>query len=344
MSTTNLGIVMLAPGQEDQDVTINTGLQTVDNVLSETLVIDMADEDLNLTLLQARASGKIEFTGTLTANRAVVFPDNPDSGSPTVGIKRVGLVVSNKTVGGFDLTIGYSSGDTVTLGAAQTKSVSGDGVDFEVEVQSDGANFDVLDDSGSVVISQPGELQVIGATVEDAGSGRARITIPSFSFIPEGSPAASPGVSPGGGSPVTPIGGNIVFRFNLQTTTEGDTTYVDAVVTGFSSREVLSSANTAYSCTRFNVDRTTMFTSSDPVTITIEPVATRAWVIGDTMNFLQKGAGQLEVVGGSGVTIIPPFDCLAKSEGQGSMIGLVYLGSNEWSLQGAVERDLGGSP
>jgi hypothetical protein len=57
-----------------------------------------------------------------------------------------------------------------------------------------------------------------------------------------------------------------------------------------------------------------------------------AWVVGNNIDLLQKGTGQITLSPGSGVNIRTTG--LLKTRDQYSAVSLVYIDTNEWLLQG----------
>lgn len=66
--------------------------------------------------------------------------------------------------------------------------------------------------------------------------------------------------------------------------------------------------------------------------LTVPPAADVAWVVGTTIEIYQKGAGQVTVVPGTGVTVRAPNGL--KTANQYSTIGLRLRATNEWVLTG----------
>ena len=68
-------------------------------------------------------------------------------------------------------------------------------------------------------------------------------------------------------------------------------------------------------------------------TVTVPPNSSVAFTIGDQVNLLQTGAGQITVAGGAGVTVRSQGSKL-KLNGQYSIATLVKIGTDEWVLLG----------
>lgn len=100
--------------------------------------------------------------------------------------------------------------------------------------------------------------------------------------------------------------------------------------TGYSS--ILTQTGTTYTLAKTDVNDLIVFTNSSAITISVPTDATAGWVVGERVDILQKGAGQITVNGSVGVSILTSG--LAKTRELYSAATLVYLGSNEWLLQG----------
>ena len=67
-------------------------------------------------------------------------------------------------------------------------------------------------------------------------------------------------------------------------------------------------------------------------TVTVPPNSSVAFTIGDQVNLLQTGAGQITVAGGSGVTVNPTAKL--KLNGQYAIATLIKIDTNSWVLVG----------
>jgi hypothetical protein len=97
---------------------------------------------------------------------------------------------------------------------------------------------------------------------------------------------------------------------------------------------VTTQAGTSYTLATGDIDDLVMFTNSSAITVFI-PLASSPsadWLVGTAIDLLQKGTGQVTVTPNSGVTIISSG--LLKTRDRYSAISLVYVGTNEWLLQG----------
>lgn len=75
-------------------------------------------------------------------------------------------------------------------------------------------------------------------------------------------------------------------------------------------------------------------TSATPVSIIVPPQTDVAWADNTEIVFEQAGAGQITIVTGSGVVI--NTDQTLLSDKQYSVIGLKRVGSDVWTLAGAL--------
>ena len=80
--------------------------------------------------------------------------------------------------------------------------------------------------------------------------------------------------------------------------------------------------------------KTLKFTSSSPITITIPTAANDAgWAVGDYVEIIQYGSGQITVAGDTGVTV-NATDSQKKTRVQFSSLTLIKVAANEWLLTG----------
>jgi hypothetical protein len=77
------------------------------------------------------------------------------------------------------------------------------------------------------------------------------------------------------------------------------------------------------------------FTSSSNITVTIPPNSSVAFDIGDHIDLLQTGTGQITVAEGSGVTLRDPGSSTLRT--RYSTATLVKIATDEWVLTGDVE-------
>ena len=80
--------------------------------------------------------------------------------------------------------------------------------------------------------------------------------------------------------------------------------------------------------------KTLRFTSSSPITLTIPTAANDAgWAVGDYVEIIQYGSGQITVAGDTGVTV-NATDSQKKTRVQFSSLTLIKVTANEWLLTG----------
>lgn len=80
--------------------------------------------------------------------------------------------------------------------------------------------------------------------------------------------------------------------------------------------------------------KTLKFTSSSPITVTVPTAANDAgWAVGDYVEIIQYGSGQITVAGDTGVTV-NATDSQKKTRVQFSSLTLIKVAANEWLLTG----------
>lgn len=75
--------------------------------------------------------------------------------------------------------------------------------------------------------------------------------------------------------------------------------------------------------------------NASAVSVTVDPVASVAWTVGQQITVVQSGAGQVTIVAGSGVTINTPETL--KLRKQYSAVTLTYVAADTWDLIGDLE-------
>lgn len=103
-TTPNLGIPHIDASQNQKEVTANTAFDDLDAALTDLLVQAITDADYTVVTADALTHMLFKFTGTLTANRNIIVPNN----------KKM-YVVANGTTGGFSLTVKTSAGTGVAI-------------------------------------------------------------------------------------------------------------------------------------------------------------------------------------------------------------------------------------
>ncbi len=95
---------------------------------------------------------------------------------------------------------------------------------------------------------------------------------------------------------------------------------------------ITTQSGTSYALANTDVNDLIMFTNASTVTVTVPPTSTGVWVVGNNIDLLQKGTGQVVIAADSGVTIRTTG--LTKTRDQYSAVSLVYIAADEWLLQG----------
>jgi hypothetical protein len=95
---------------------------------------------------------------------------------------------------------------------------------------------------------------------------------------------------------------------------------------------VTTQAGTSYILDADDDNTLVSFTSSSTVTVTVPPVSSVTWSLGDCIDLMQKGTGQIQITSGLGVTILTTG--LTRTRDRYSVVSLVYIGTDEWLLQG----------
>ena len=80
-------------------------------------------------------------------------------------------------------------------------------------------------------------------------------------------------------------------------------------------------------------DRLTMIPVNAAVTITLPKDTTAAFAVGDSVDFLQTGAGQITFAAEAGATV-QSFGNLLKSAGQYALVSAIKTAANTWTLAG----------
>lgn len=127
----DLALAEPATGEEVNtwgDVVNDQITELADNAIAGVAGLAMSDGTNTLTMTDgafciARAA-VIQFTGALTATRAVQYGAHNG-----VNLRKV-WVVHNLTTGSHDITIGYTTGSTVTVPNGSIYQVYGDSVNF----------------------------------------------------------------------------------------------------------------------------------------------------------------------------------------------------------------------
>ena len=135
-----------------------------------------------------------------------------------------------------------------------------------------------------------------------------------------------------------------ITQTRVANVTDTEIGYLDGVTsslqTQLNTKEVryytfITDATTARTITSSTDEGSTLkFTSSSAITITIPTAANDAgWEVGDYVEILQYGSGQITVAGDTGVTV-NATDSQKKTRVQFSSLTLIKVAANEWLLTG----------
>ena len=120
MPTPNLGIVYLSSNQSQPEVVENEEKDILDAAVTGLKSIAMSDANYTLSTTGTKPLewqySAIKLTGTLTAARDVICPDN---------VKQYVLI--NSTTGGFGLQLKTSAGTGITVANGKTAVLMCDG-------------------------------------------------------------------------------------------------------------------------------------------------------------------------------------------------------------------------
>lgn len=75
--------------------------------------------------------------------------------------------------------------------------------------------------------------------------------------------------------------------------------------------------------------------NSSAITVTVPPNSSVAFPVGTQIGLMQTGAGQVTLVGGSGVTV-NAYNSALKIAGSGGLAVLVKTATNTWQAAGAL--------
>jgi hypothetical protein len=119
----------------------------------------------------------------------------------------------------------------------------------------------------------------------------------------------------------------------IQETDEGVAVRTKKVVDGASGGTVEADITASTSISPDAAGTVSFVDSATPVDITVDQDSD--WAVGNTVSFVQKGAGSVTFVAGSGVTLNSYTGSLALS-GQYALGGILYCGNDEWIVTGQV--------
>lgn len=98
-------------------------------------------------------------------------------------------------------------------------------------------------------------------------------------------------------------------------------------------RTVQNITGTTYTTSLSDAGKALVFSNSSSITLTIPVESSVNYVIGQSFQIVQKGTGQITIVGDMGVTI-NSLSGNNKTSGQYAEARLIKLASDEWLLSG----------
>jgi len=101
----------------------------------------------------------------------------------------------------------------------------------------------------------------------------------------------------------------------------------------YDSLSLNAQTGTTYTLVLADAHKVLTLNNASPITLTVPPESSVAFEIGDQVNLLQLGAGQVTVAAGSGVTLRAQ-GTRVKLNGQYALATLVKIGTDEWVLVG----------
>ena len=114
----------------------------------------------------------------------------------------------------------------------------------------------------------------------------------------------------------------------------GDALAAAALNEAFNELEINAQTGTTYTLVLSDRGGLVTLSNASPITLTVPTNASVAFAVGTQIGLLQTGAGQVTVVGGSGVTVNATPGL--KLRAQWSIASLIKLDTNTWTLAGDV--------
>lgn len=173
-SSPNLSIPHLSANQTNPDVTINDAIDRLDKALADSLSVAVTTADVTLTSTEALENVYILTTGTLTADRALIFPTNKKF-----------YFVEHGSGGGFNITLKTAAQvGGVVLANGDRSLIYCDGTNIIEIIGGGGAGSGITASSTDTLTNK---------TIDAEGSGNV-ITIPfSREFAMAGCEQTEPG-------------------------------------------------------------------------------------------------------------------------------------------------------
>lgn len=180
-STANLNLDYLVDSQSQKAVTVNEALDALDGVLGNLLAKTITDANYSLTTTEALDNLVYVISGTLTANRNIVVPNN----------KKL-YIVRNATTGSHSLVVKTSAGTGITIAVSSTtyNLLYCDGTNVVAVGSSGGGSGTVT----SVAATVPSFLTVSGSPITVSGTiaitATTGLTANSILATPDGTTGA----------------------------------------------------------------------------------------------------------------------------------------------------------
>jgi hypothetical protein len=358
-----LAIDQIAEGQSSAYLVANAGISALEEAENKQLAVDMSGGDVTLTQNQFlrnvlfRCSGQVDddnltIPSSITVDASPATPqrkflvrNDSDTYTVTVTDGTVSYVVPTEATAllvydGTNLDgvvaadssgtfLGLSDTPSVYTGkAGQPLRVKSDesGVEF-VSIKVQDMGVDVTDSEEYTTLNFNDVVFGTSASggVVDITFDPAQISLTDLAEMP-----SAPGASEDGKALVwDDSAGEYVFDdvggggggggpYSLTENAQTGTTYTP----------VLTDAD----------DKYISLSNAGSITVTIPPNATTAFDVGDVINLLQKGAGQVTIAAGAGVTINYPDDTNPKTRGQNSWVTLVKQATDTWYALGDLEQ------
>ena len=105
----------------------------------------------------------------------------------------------------------------------------------------------------------------------------------------------------------------------------------------FGYQSILTDATTAKTLALSDRGQWIRSTNGTSFALTVPPNSSVAFNVGECLNGIQGGAGQITFTAGAGVTINKPSGYNAKSRAQGAPFGLIKIATDTWDLIGDLE-------
>lgn len=274
------------------------------------------------------ASGTIAYEGTdysLSGNASYSLSSAPSSGN------RFDLVVARYATNAVSI-------QTITGTASSTNPVFPALPDTDVvlaavlrRANESVISNDIIDKRAFVLASTPSEISISTLNIDGGTDIGADLTDADLIIVDDGAT---------GTNRKSVLSRLATYIFGK---VSGDATATSTGTFSLASRTVGSSeydnltlnaqTGTSYTLALSDAHKVVTLNNANAVTLTVPPSTSAAFEVGDQVNILQLGAGQVTVVGGAGVTLRAQGSKL-KLNGQYAIGTLVKLDTDEWVLVG----------